>query len=437
MPKKAAPAKSPAAKAPENAGKAKTPDVKPPTPAEELAGIKEQLENILDAQSGVEPASIVGAAVERAGSGKLAIVVGHTRVAPGASGVSPVSASEYVWNSDLAQRIVGECNRLGVVVRVFFRDGVGISGAYRAVRQWGATAAVELHFNASNRTARGTETIFGTACAASRGWAQAMQDGMVALYGRTGTADRKIKPSPPHPRGGESVNAMSEIPSCLIEPFFGDNPADARLGQERKTRLAETIVAKFISHFSVGGAAIEAAPAAENTDFGTFIGGLGLRHFTATEILRPTYNSNNGVANSRPPQRLWDNIVPTIVVLDRIRREAGVPITLNSTYRSRAYNSTLPGAASRSQHLDFRAIDFASAGMTPRALTRIARQMRGQTFTVTKSAINLVRDLAPLNAAALNIRSSGNQTTFVFRGGVAEYNSFVHIDCRGEDTDWG
>jgi len=183
------------------------------------------------------------------GTRKLAIVVGHTALRPGASSLSPMSASEYPWNKDLAEKIVSECSALGANAAVFFRDNGGIAAAYSGAAASGAKAVIELHFNNDGGAARGTETLYGTACAASEDWAQRVQDSMVALYGRTGTLDRKLKRTPPHPRGSDSVNALSTIPSCLIEPFFGDNASDAALGHTKKDALAKALATAFVAHF--------------------------------------------------------------------------------------------------------------------------------------------------------------------------------------------
>ncbi len=178
------------------------------------------------------------------------------------------------------------------------------------------------------------------------------------------------------------------------------------------------------------------APSPTPATFAALIASLGLRHFDADEILAPTFNTNAGVANSRPPQTLWKNILPTIFVLDEIRERGGVAISLNSTYRSKAYNTTLDGAAPKSQHLDFRAIDFNSSKMSPSKLAKIAEGMRGKKFTMPIAPLKLVSSQAPLFARNLKIKSSGGKTTFEFHGGIQDYNSFVHIDCRGQDVSW-
>ena len=61
--------------------------------------------------------------------------------------------------------------------------------------------------------------------------------------------NRGLKKTPPHPRGSASVNALSTIPSCLIEPFFGDNASEATLGQSKKDGLAKAIAKAFLAHF--------------------------------------------------------------------------------------------------------------------------------------------------------------------------------------------
>lgn len=415
-----------------------------------LLSLKEEIENLLDTTSLPAPNSIAAAASSTSSLRRLAVVVGHTKSSPGAFGITPINANEYAWNSDLADRIMAECASADIEGKVFFRDKIGVSGVYKQVAAWGAHACVELHFNWGGGSAKGTETLFGVACKDSEAWATVVQKGMVNLYKRTGKQDRGLLKCPPYKRGSENVNALSSIPSCLIEPFFGDNKDDAKLGHDYKQSLAKTLVSVFDEHIAAPPKATvpaaKKAAAKKSTNvvttppsgtFADFIANLGLRHFTADEVLRPTYNTNNGVANSRPPEVLWHNIVPTLIVLDAVRAAAGVPISLNSTYRSKAYNNTLSGAAQRSQHLDFRAIDFASSKMKPADLAKIARGMRGKKFTVSMPALNLVKDLAPLNLAALQIRSSGGKTTFEFHGGIAVYNTFVHMDCRGEDQEWG
>lgn len=177
----------------------------------------------------------------------LAIVVGHESRAPGAEAMAPPfpgekhMSYEYFWNTELAQWIVDEAAKHNIRSKVFFRDEVGVSGAYKQVRAWGPKATVELHFNAATATARGTETIFGGP--KSKAWAQFIQDEICKLYDRQGRHDRKILDRSNDGRGMQSVTQIH--PSALIEPFFGSNLEDCQLAMDRKRGLAAAMVKAY------------------------------------------------------------------------------------------------------------------------------------------------------------------------------------------------
>jgi hypothetical protein len=139
----------------------------------QLQAIREQIDDILDGGGGPiteKPAKAAGkkrsttrGTRDPGGARKLAIVVGHTAAAPGASGRAPISQSEYPWNKDLADKIVAECAGLGASAEAFFRDDGGISGAYSRAAASGAKAVVELHFNADGGAALGQNKKNGLA----------------------------------------------------------------------------------------------------------------------------------------------------------------------------------------------------------------------------------------------------------------------------------
>ncbi|MHC2623050.1 N-acetylmuramoyl-L-alanine amidase [Bradyrhizobium huanghuaihaiense] len=184
----------------------------------------------------------------------LAIIIGHSSEGTdkGAIGLSPPFPStaeqgraEYFWNEDLAARIEAIANTRQIRVKTFRRrenGGVGIREAYRLAAEWKPQASIELHFNSAGPTARGSETLFGRQ--GSRPWARALQDRMVALYGRTGSLDRGLKDANVEGRGVLSLTNEVQ-PSALIEPFFGSNMEDASLGIARKDGLAEAVVNAF------------------------------------------------------------------------------------------------------------------------------------------------------------------------------------------------
>jgi lysozyme len=132
-----------------------------------------------------------------------------------------------------------------------------------------------------------------------------------------------------------------------------------------------------------------------------------LRHFSARELLFKGAShfkrgSRSFGLNTDPPEALWDNILPTIKVLDQLRHELGAPIRIISAYRSPAYNRSIDGAL-RSQHTEFTAIDFTSSRGRPVLWAQELKEMR----------------------------HDGD-----FSGGIGLYRTFVHVDTRGWNADW-
>lgn len=140
-----------------------------------------------------------------------------------------------------------------------------------------------------------------------------------------------------------------------------------------------------------------------NETFPQWYSRLGIKHFSADEFTEYFNTHRRGVTNSTPPREMWTNIVPTIRLVDDLRGFLGVPIVILSSYRSPSYNAAIDGAATKSYHMQFRALDIAVAGKTP-----------SQVFAVLK-----------------NWRALGK-----FRGGLGLYSSFVHVDTRGSNATW-
>ena len=204
-------------------------------------------------------------AQDESGPDGLAIVIGHSpRGDPGMCGVPPLPAKpedgkcEYFWNRELASFIKEELAAIGVPSEIFHRNkpgGSGILDAYREVIRWRPKATVELHFNAHDGTAEGSETIYELP--GSKSWAQKLQGGLVGLFGHQGKLsargaklDRGIKLASENGRGKLSLVQIS--PSALIEPFFGDNTTDAGRGVNNKRALAKTIARAYTEFAGVG-----------------------------------------------------------------------------------------------------------------------------------------------------------------------------------------
>jgi len=183
--------------------------------------------------------------------GHLALVVGHERAKAGAFGIYPISSPEYVYNTDLAELISRFGKSRGHEVSIFFRDGVGIQGAYQQVNEWEPDAVIELHFNAFNGEVRGTETLYADTDdqkgVLEKEFAEFVQKFICGVFGRSAKEDRGIKNRALSrgERGFMSVNQVFGFPSILIEPFFGDNKNDAKMAVERKQELAEAIIYAF------------------------------------------------------------------------------------------------------------------------------------------------------------------------------------------------
>ena len=173
--------------------------------------------------------------------------------------------------------------------------------------------------------------------------------------------------------------------------------------------------------------------------FAQFLTSLKLTHVTLQHALGTTGKAPNAM----PPPELWPNIAPTLVVLDHIAEHFGGGLGVNSTYRNLAYNSVV-GGATRSQHSAFRAVDFTIKDKSPEDIAKFAKTLRGQEFVVPVEGLRLVNVIPgmstppPLDLSGLSLNSvPGSGTRFVFHGGIQDYDSFVHIDCRGTDVSWG
>lgn len=148
----------------------------------------------------------------------------------------------------------------------------------------------------------------------------------------------------------------------------------------------------------------------DHSAFADFVRGLNLRYFQPIELLYlGGQNERSGHRcegkNALPPASLWQNIGPTIQMLDEIRHRIGGPVRILSGYRNDAYNDCI-GGASKSLHKQFNAIDWTST----------------------------VGTVAQWHATARAVRASSPR----YQGGIGDYPSqnFVHVDTRGYSVDF-
>jgi len=166
----------------------------------------------------------------------LAVIVGHEKKAPGAD--FALGGSEYDYNSDIAARMTAYAAEKypQLSVHTIFRDGIGISGAYRKAKLLNPDACLELHFNAFNKVSGGSETLSSTD-SEDKSYAGIVQRRICQAFKRSGLS-RGVKVLARNDRGGQSLYSMPGSANCLPEPFFGDNPEEAKLAHENRAAYA-------------------------------------------------------------------------------------------------------------------------------------------------------------------------------------------------------
>lgn len=137
--------------------------------------------------------------------------------------------------------------------------------------------------------------------------------------------------------------------------------------------------------------------------YASYLASIKFRRLTVKQVLEAHAKQRGSVWNSLPPRTLWRQVVPTLMVIDRVSQELEQPVTeIVSAYRSPAYNARCPGARSGSWHQANVAVD-------------VKFPVRASTVAQT----------------ARTLRSRG-----LFRGGVGRYSGFTHVDTRGQNVDW-
>lgn len=138
--------------------------------------------------------------------------------------------------------------------------------------------------------------------------------------------------------------------------------------------------------------------------YASFLGGMQLRRVSVRQIIEPHLKLRGKVQNTLPPAKLWRNMRPTLLVAEQIGNRLGENVrVVISAYRSPEYNARCEGAARNSQHMRNLALDLQFTS-SPRRVAQVARDLRAE----------------------------GK-----FQGGVGLYPTFVHVDTRGTNADWG
>lgn len=174
---------------------------------------------------------------------KIATIVGHTKKASGAFSKT-LNQSEYVYNTDLLERIQKLAPARGCEVLIVTRDTGGIKGAYAAALKWKPDVVLEAHFNAANGKASGAECLFSDnydqAGLKELLLAQILAKKMADALGipNRGAKERASSGE----RGFQNLSQTTNIASVLFESGFGDNPVDAKAMRDKKDALAAAIL---------------------------------------------------------------------------------------------------------------------------------------------------------------------------------------------------
>ena len=215
-----------------------------------IGGLRFDLDNLLDETGSIEENEIeIEEPVDTslANAKRLAIIVGHSKNRPGARAGEPLQQYEYTFNSEIAKSIERRGRDCGLAVQTFFRDDVGIAGAYRNASSYQPEAIIELHFNAATPAAHGAETLYSSVNPQSEKLAQLLQKSMCDALG---SRDRGIKHIKKGGRGYGNVSASS-LPSALVEPFFGSNTADCENAVEKKCFYVKGLVDAVLEFIKV------------------------------------------------------------------------------------------------------------------------------------------------------------------------------------------
>ena len=106
---------------------------------------------------------------------------------------------------------------------------------------------------------------------------------------------------------------------------------------------------------------------------------------------------------TKVPIELEANVRLLATQLQALRDHIGIPIHINSAYRTEAYNAKI-GGSPKSQHKLAKAADLVTSKYTPKQLAAIIKKLIKQ----------------------------GK----MMQGGVGVYPSFCHYDCRGTEARW-
>lgn len=187
-------------------------------------------------------------------SSLVAICIGHSRNVKGrveGGAVSIGNESEWSYNRQLAEMIVDELGKRAIdTVELSKYNGEGYGSAQRwlasTLKDYGATVAIELHFNSSDDPkANGHEWLYWHNSKNGGVLAKSISDNMRSLV--AGIKHRGIKPRFQGDRGSEFLQ-KTHCPAVICEVGFGSNTSDWGVMTEKKQDIAKAIANGIIDY---------------------------------------------------------------------------------------------------------------------------------------------------------------------------------------------
>jgi N-acetylmuramoyl-L-alanine amidase len=178
----------------------------------------------------------------------IALCVGHSRVSNGRVEGGAVThdgaINEWAWNVGLAELIAKNLHAAGVKTVIISRyEGQGYTSSQRwlagHLKAIGATAAIELHFNAADSpTAHGHEWLYWSTSTRGKPLAQSLASEMSLSV--PDIKSRGAKPRFSGDRGAEFLK-LTHCPAVIAEPFFGSSESDWKTAQAKRAQIALAI----------------------------------------------------------------------------------------------------------------------------------------------------------------------------------------------------
>lgn len=160
-----------------------------------------------------------------------ALVIGHSKTDGGAVSASS-QINEYRFNDALAVDIAAQVAPELCRVIVMHREH-GYSKLPGEVNAVNPNFVIELHANAANGEATGTEVLYWHRSVHGRMYAGILQARLVAALG---LKDRQVKPTGPDGRGALLLK-NTNAPCLIAEPFFIDNDDDLHVALTKRAAL--------------------------------------------------------------------------------------------------------------------------------------------------------------------------------------------------------